>query len=414
MQHRCLDCDATYRSGFHPFCAACGGMVDVEYDLNEVQLAPSADPYIRFAGLLPVQRPGASGRAASLPPASYSPMIHAVRLGRQLGLTALYLKDETAHPTGTTKDRMAAVALAYLHQRGVRAFTTSSTGNSSTAFAYRIPAFPDMHVSIFTAENFVPRVQYAEHAQVTHFGLRAASFVQAADYAGKYAREHGLTAEAGFFNPGRREGLKLAFLEACDQVPAPIDWYVQAVSSAMGVYGVYKGARELRRLNHISRLPRLLCVQQASCAPMVRAYEAGSATIRPEHRVAQPAGIAEAILRGDPSRAYPRIRRIVDESGGTFIAVSEAEIRAARRDAEELEGLSICFSAATAVAGLAALSRAGKLEPHAVIVVNLTGSDRPDTKPAAHLRWLEPAQGSWAARAPADQAARAGSPALFQ
>ena len=61
--------------------------------------------------------------------------------------------------------------------------------------------------------------------------------------------------------------------------------------------------------------------------------------------MAQPVGIAEAILRGDPSRAYPHIRRIVDQSGGTFIAVTEAEMRAARRDVEALEGISICFSA---------------------------------------------------------------------
>jgi len=409
MQHRCLDCNAAYKSGFHPFCDACGGMVDVEYDLDRVELAASPDPYIRFAGLLPLH---AYGPPPSLPASRYSPLIHAVRLGEKLGLSALYVKDETALPTGTTKDRMAAIALAYLHQRGVRAFTTSSTGNSSTAFAYRIPAFPDMRVCIFTAENFVPRVQYAEHAQVTHFGLRGASFVQAADYAGKYASEHGLTSEAGFFNPGRREGLKLAFLEACDQAPEPIDWYVQAVSSAMGVYGAYKGARELLALNHITQLPRLLCVQQASCAPMVRAYEDGSATIRPEHRIAQPAGIAEAILRGDPTRAYPRIRRIVDESGGTFIAVSEAEIRAARRDVEALEGLSICFSAAAAVAGLAALSRAGGVARNAVIVINLTGSDRADTKPASNVQWLEPPPAPRLARPEPPHPARAPSPIM--
>ena len=73
--------------------------------------------------------------------------------------------------------------------------------------------------------------------------MRGASFVEAADYAVAYARQHKLVSESGFFNPARREGLKLAFLEACDQVPEPIDWYVQAVSSAMGVYGAFKGAK---------------------------------------------------------------------------------------------------------------------------------------------------------------------------
>jgi len=358
-------------------------MVDVVYNLDHVQLATSDDPYIRFAALLPLEP------AANLPSSTYSPMLHARQLGQKLGLNSLYLKNETVLPTGTTKDRMAAIALAYLHQRGVRSFTCSSTGNSSSAFAYRVPAFPDMHVYLFTAENFVQRVQYADHAQVTHFGLRNASFVQAADYAGHYARKHQLISEAGFFNPGRREGLKLAFLEACEQVPAPIDWYVQAVSSAMGVYGAYKGARELKQLNQIKQLPRLLCVQQASCAPMVRAFEEQSETIRPEHRIAQPAGIAEAILRGDPSRAYPHIRRIVLESGGTFAAVSEAEIRTAREDTEMLEGISICFSAAAAVAGLASLARSGAIAPDELVVINLTGSDRPTTGQTTHVQWLE-------------------------
>lgn len=382
MWHFCTDCHAEYLAGFHPFCDACGGMVDVAYPLERVRLVEDENPYIRFAGLLPV-------RSKNLPAQKYSPMIHARCLGAKLGLSALYLKDETVLPTGTTKDRMAAVALPYLHERGVRAFTCSSTGNSSTAFAHRVPAWPDMRVYIFTAENFVPRVQCAEHAQVTHFGLRGASFVQAAEYAGQYAREHGLVSEAGFFNPGRREGLKLAFLEACDQVPGPIDWYVQAVSSAMGVYGAYKGARELLGLGRIELLPRLLCVQQQSCAPMVRAFAEGSEVIRPEHRVARPAGIAEAILRGDPSRAYPHIRRIVMESGGAFVAVGEAEIRAARQDCAALEGVDVCFSAAAAVAGLAALAKAGGIAADAVVVVNLTGRDRADTGQAGDIRWLE-------------------------
>lgn len=370
-------------------------MVDVIYPFDQVALADSPNPYIRFAGLLPLQPPG----SANLPTATYSPTIHARRLGEKLGLRALYLKNETSLPTGTTKDRMAAIALAYLHQRGVRAFTCSSTGNSSTAFAHRIQAYPDMHLYLFTAEKFVPRVQHANHGQVTHFGLRDASFVQAADHAGHYARAHNLVSEAGFFNPGRREGLKLAFLEACDQVPAPIDWYVQAVSSAMGVYGAYKGATELYRLQKIQQLPRLLCVQQASCAPMVRAFADNSDSIRPEHRIAQPTGIAEAILRGDPSRAYPHIRRIVIESNGMFIAVTEAEIRAARQDCEMLEGVPVCFSAAAAVAGLAALAQTGAIARDAVIVVNLTGNDRPSGAPTANIQWLEPRQGGWAAEA---------------
>jgi threonine synthase len=236
---------------------------------------------------------------------------------------------------------------------------------------------------------------------VTHFGLRGASFVQAGDYARGYAARYGLTAEGGFFNPGRREGLKLAFLEANDQAPRPIDWYVQAVSSAMGVYGTYKGARELLHLGMIKRVPRLLCVQQESCAPMVRAFTQGSKEIRPEHRVANPAGIAEAILRGDPTRAFPYVRGIVMDSGGGFVAVSETEIRQARALVEDEEGIQLCFSAAAAVAGVIKRAAEDTSLADAMIVVNLTGADRPQVPAGLEVEWISKTKDGWNARPPA-------------
>jgi threonine synthase len=370
-------------------------MVDVEYALESVELADSPNPYVHFAGLLPL-----AGMQDRLPAATYTPIIHASRLGRELDIPYLYLKDETTLPTKTTKDRMAAVSLAYLHERGVRTFCASSTGNSGTSFAYAIKAHPDMHLVLFTAEKFVPRVQYADHSQVTHFGMRDASFVDAATYAGSYARAHELVWENGFFNPGRREGLKLSFLEASEQVPRPIDFYVQAVSSGMGVYGAYKGARELLQIKRLQRLPRLLCVQQETCAPMVHAFADGSEVIRPEHLVANPTGIAEAILRGDPTRAYPHVRRIVIESGGDFISVNEAEIRLARRRVEESEGISPCFSASTAVAGVIKLAGGKAFFRDSVVVINLTGGDRSDSAQPSTVNWLGRTPDGWTSEQP--------------
>jgi len=327
--------------------------------------------------------------------------VHATRLGRELGLTSLYLKDDTVLPTRSTKDRMASVCLAYLHERGVRAFCASSTGNSGTSFAYGIQAHPDMHLYLFTAEKFVPRVQHAEHDQVTHFGMRGASFVEAAEYSGRYAREHGLVAESGFFNPGRREGLKLAFLEASEQAARPIDWYVQAVSSAMGVYGAYKGAKELLGMRRIRQLPRLLCVQQQTCAPMARAYAEGSETIRPEHLVLQPSGIAEAILRGDPTKAYPYVRAVVKESGGGFAVVTESDIREARRRVETCEGIFPCFSASAAVAGVIQQVRSGAISAKSMVVINLTGGDRSESPSPPAVEWIEKTSDGWSAQPPA-------------
>lgn len=380
----------TVPPGYHPFCAA-GGMVDVEYDLARVRLPDSPNPFVRFAPLLPVR-----GELERLPAGvRATPLVHARALGRWLGLPSLHLKDETVLPTRTTKDRMAAVALAYLFEQGVRDFCTSSTGNSSTAYAHAIRAFPEMRVRIFTGEEFVGRVQHADHPQVTHFGLRGATFVEASAAAGAHATATGVVSEHGFFNLGRREGLKLAFLEACDQCPVPIDWYVQAVSSGMGVCGTFKGAKELRGIGMIDRLPRLLCVQQEGCAPMVAAHREGSPVIRPHHVVARPSGIAAAILRGDPSRVYPHLRGAVLESGGDIESAAEREIREARRMLLELEGIDVCHAAATALAGLVRQVRRGRFPARDTVVVNLTGADRPASAALDHVVWLERDGATW-------------------
>ena len=366
-------------------------MIDVEYDLAKVAFNNSENPLERFFDLLPIEDIN-----FLLPQTmSYTPCIHAKKLGALLEMPWLYLKDETVLPTGTTKDRMAAVSLAFLAECGVSAFCTSSTGNSSSAYARAIPRYPTLKMYLFTAEEFLDRLEFEASSQIVLFALRNASFVEAFSCAGMFAKRHLFLSERGFFNPGRREGLKLSFLEASEQVPRQIDWYVQAVSSAMGVYGVYKGARELFALRRISRLPQLLCVQQDTCAPMVQAFHDGSEVIRPKDIVQRPSGIAKAILRGDPSRVYPYIRKIVIESKGAFVAVSEQEIRDARLMLEEYEGLSPCFSASAAFAGLLQMVRKGAFPRRDTVLVNLTGGERQPSNAAQNVHWLQRSGNGW-------------------
>jgi threonine synthase len=387
----CTGCLQVLTGGYFPFCPHCSAMSDVTYDLQDVRLRPSHNPYRRFFDLLPVSD-------ERLLPAEevFTPTVHAQRLGARLGLAHLYLKNETVTPTRTTKDRMAAVALAYLYECGVRRFTTSSTGNSSSAYAHAISRVPELVMYVVTAEAFRERVALGgREGRVVDIVARDASFVDAFRVAGELADERGWAAERGFFNPGRREGLKLAWLEAVEQVDRPVDWYVQAVSSAMGVYGVYKAARELEQLGVAGSPPRLLCVQQESCAPMVTAWRGGSDHIRASDVVPRPAGIATAILRGDPTRSYPHVRRIVAGSGGTFAAVADADIRAARQWLAELEGINVCFAAAAAVAGLAASVHNRVVSPHDTVLVNLTGAERPLVDPTGATLWLDRNRDGW-------------------
>ncbi|MAI27228.1 MAG: pyridoxal-5'-phosphate-dependent protein subunit beta [Spirochaeta sp.] len=390
FQIRCIACDKVAPRSFSPFCSECNSMNDVFYDLETARLRDSENPYVRFMDLLPVRDP------AMLPEeASYTPCVHAKNLGGKLGLENLYLKDETVNPTGSTKDRMAAIALPYLVESGVNSFCTSSTGNSSTAFAMMIRNFPELQMFVFTAEAWSHRVHYDPEANIVPFVLKGATFVEAFECAGRFAQRHHITSERGFFNPGRREGLKLAFMEATDQIPGPIDWYVQAVSSAMGVMGTHKAAKELKQLGHTGRVPSLLCVQQESCSPMARAFAEGAEAIGSEHVVKQPSGIAEAILRGDPTRAYPYVRGAALETGGSIASVSEQEIREARAMVEEYEGLTPCFSAATALAGLAKQVHLGTIDKAATIMVNLTGKDREFQTPSLQVHTLERGENDW-------------------
>lgn len=390
VRHRCLGCGQEHPHGLTTFCG-CGAMIDVEYDLKAARLRDAPSPYLRYFDLLPTENPENLLPVQQAP----TPIRHATKLGKELGLERLYIKDETVLPTRSTKDRMAIAVLSFFKEIGIRQFTAASTGNSSVSLATYIRHLPGSTLYLFTAEDFLDRLQYEECDQVVLFVLRGASFVEACDEAAAYAKRANITGESGFFNPARREGLKTAFLEAAEQLPQPADWYVQAVSSAMGVYGTYKGAKELMAMGRIPHLPRLLCVQQETCAPMARAFQDNSPVIRVHDIVPRPRGIAEAILRGNPMRVYPYVRAIVNESRGTILAASETEIRQARRMVEDLAGISPCFTASTAVAGLVRMAREGRIPRDDTVLVNLTGADRPAGKPLRNVHWLERTASGW-------------------
>jgi threonine synthase len=254
---------------------------------------------------------------------------------------------------------------------------------------------PDLSMCIFTAAQFRDRVELYGSERVVDVVLEDATFVETFAAAGAFAAERGIASERGFFNPGRREGLKTAWLEAVDQVPRPIDWYVQAVSSAMGVYGVFKAAHELSQLGLLDRLPRLLCVQQDTCAPMVSAWRDGAERIRPGDVVHQPVGIAEAILRGDPSATYPYVHGAVTESGGTFASVSEPEMREARRALQELAGITSGFEGAAALAGAIKLRESGGISEADTVLINISGGERRRGTPDARTHWISRQGDSW-------------------
>jgi threonine synthase len=174
-------------------------------------------------------------------------------------------------------------------------------------------------------------------------------YVEAGNLARRFANERGLFLEGGFFNLFRREGLKTAYLEAAVQMDFEVDLVFQAVSSGIGFYGGYNAFRQLKSAGYIKKMPRFICVQQDTCAPMVSAFHHGREMIEPQDVIKNPVGLAQAILRGDPTVTYPYILGVVRESGGTFVAPSQADI-VSSFEALNRGGMTACHTSATVLA----------------------------------------------------------------
>jgi threonine synthase len=366
-------------------------MIDVDYDLSQVSIDRNARTSLeRYRDLLPVRDPDNLIHAD----AGDTPCLRARTLGAELGLENLFLKDETKNPTGTIKDRPAEVVMSVFKERGVFHFTSSATGNSSTAFAHATVRNPPFRHSIFVGERWLPRITVDAHPRIDVWVLEGdIETVEAIAESRKFERLHGIPAEGGFFNLGRREGLKLAYLESVDQTETSFDWYFQGVSTAMGAYGSLKGARQYLQMGRVDRLPKLGLAQETTCAPQVRAFLDGSSTIQPQHVFARPDGVADALLKGNPKDTYPYVYNAMKEVGGTFVAVTQEEIATARSMLHELEGIPACNASSTTIAAVRKLVAQGVVRRDERILVMITGSDRDPTSHIKEYRRLRRGEG---------------------
>jgi threonine synthase len=356
-------------------CLRCGGAVDAIYDLDQVVLPERRmTPNIlhRYFSLLPLRQ----RQSVYWLGEGNTPCFEVPELAAQLGIGRLYFKDESANPTRSTKDRIASVGLSRFAELDVQNLVLSSTGNSSTAYARGVQLVDGFSLHIFVGREFVHRLNYPDHPSViTH--VVDGEFVAAGNAGQLFAKDNGHFWEGGFFNLSRREGLKLAYLEAFDAMPIQPDYVFQAVSSGMGLLGAFKGAVEYRELGRLNRLPAFMAVQQESCAPMVHAFAEGAESIMRRHIIDNPKGLAYAILRGNPAASYPYVRDLCLQSGGCILSAAEPGIREAYRLLSEVVGVHVCFASATAFAGAIKAAAQGMLSRDSVVLVNLTGSNRP-------------------------------------
>lgn len=369
----CLDCEKETDANTNR-CPDCKGAIEVLYPLDRAVISPfdsNPNPLQRYKDLLPV----ASEEDLTWLGEGNTPCTSVPPLAQLLGVRSVHIKDESRNPTRSTKDRIASAGLSRFKSIGVREFVMSSTGNSSMAYANAMSLVSGFKLHIFVGEQFAYRLNYADHPRIATHAI-SGSFVGAGDAGMKFAKENGFTWEGGFFNYARREGLKMSYIEAYQQMPTTPTHVFQAISSGMGLLGGYKGAVELNRIGLLENLPAFVGVQEETCAPMVSAWNAGRAEIADEDIIENPEGLAHAIQRGDPTNTYPYMRSMCLNTGGSLVAARTNDMHMAKGLLRSL-GFEACYAASACLAGAMRMAQEGTLGPDSDLLIILTGAERP-------------------------------------
>jgi threonine synthase len=395
LGYRCSLCKREYGADEVVYtCPDDGGNLDVVIDYPSLasadtfnRISHSSDRSIwRYLPLLPVQDPGHVG--TPFRHVGWTPLFQPRRLGNQLNLKNLWIKDDGRNPTASFKDRASAVVVARAEEIASERVITASTGNAGAALA-GMAAAAQVPATILAPEN----APIAKVAQLLIFGaqvfLVAGTYddafdltIEAADSFGWYCRNTG-------YNPFTAEGKKTAAFEICEQFSAlkegesPTEFWQapDAVFVSVGdgniISGLHKGFKDLYSLGWINQIPKLFGVQSTGSSAIYNAFRAESEEIEP---------VRSETLADSISVDFPRdgIRavRAVRETEGHYLAVEDGAILSAISDLARWEGIFAEPAGASSYAGLIKAVELGMIDPTDNIVVLNTGSGLKDVKAA--------------------------------
>ena len=301
----------------------------------------------------------------------WTPLLPVARLRTRLGTPHLFVKEESVNPTGSFKARGMAVAVARAHELGVREMAVGTAGNAGSALAaYAAALGMGAHVAMpdDTPRAFAAECQAlgADLALVKGLITDANAHVQAG------IREHGWFDMATLREPYRLEGKKTMGYELFEQMNGELpDAILYPTGGGTGLIGMWKAFEEMEALGWIgSKRPRMISIQAEGCAPIVRALERGEDHAEPW----QNAYTAASGLRVPRAIGDFLILDAIRKSGGTAIAVSEAEIDAAWGEFAASTGLMVAPEGAATLAALHKLLAAGLVARDERIVLFNTGS----------------------------------------
>jgi threonine synthase len=353
-------------------CAQCLGPLEVSYDYPAVRAAISrkiieARPRSlwRYLELLPVDEPR-TGFASG-----FTPLVRAARLARELGLSELYLKDDSVnHPTFSYKDRVVSVAATRAVELGFPVLGCASTGNLAGSVA--------AHAARLGLPCYVFIPHDLEPAKILGAAIYQAHVV-AVD--GNYDDVNRLCTQIvdrygwGFANINLRayyaEGAKTMGFEIAEQLGWRFpDHVVSPVAGGTLLPRIFKGFRELREVGLVTgTLPKIHAAQPAGSAPVIRALEAGLEFPEP----VKPDTIAKSLAIGNPADGF-QVVRVVHETGATGASATDEEILSAVQLLARTEGIFTEPAGGTTVAVTRKLVQRGVIKPGDSVVVCITGN----------------------------------------
>lgn len=298
-------------------------------------------------------------------------LLHAGRLGTQLGLPNLYLKDESLNPTGSFKARGMAVAVSMARELGIRKLAVPSAGNAAGALA-AYAAKAGMKAAVFMPEG-TPEANLLECSLL---GAEVVVVPGSIKDCGRVMRERLKGGEwfdvSTLREPYRVEGKKTMAYEIFEQLGGKVpEAIIYPAGGGTGLIGMWKAFEEMEELGWINaRRPRMFAVQAQGCAPIVRAFAQGSAVAE---EWANPATLA-AGLRVPSAVGDFLMLRALRESRGSALAVSDDDMLAAVRELAQTEGVVTSPEGGATLAALKKLLWDGQLAGHETIVLFLTAS----------------------------------------
>ncbi len=368
----CSECHAERSADGVPTVCECGRPWLVRYRGRLHPVAERAElrrrhGMWRYRSFLPL-RPGED--AVTLGEGD-TPLLPAPRLGLELGLSDLWIKDESANPTGSFKARGLSAAVTRASAAGVRRFTLPTAGNAGVAAA-AYGARAGAQVKVFAPASTPGTIL----RQIRTFGgdleLLEGHIGDCGKASRAWAAEHGAMDLSTLREPYRIEGKKTLGLELSMQ----LGWTMPSViiyptGGGTGLIGMWKAFEELLAAGWVTGdPPRMFTVQASGCAPIVRAFESGAEGAEPWP---DPRTVASGLRV--PAPIGDRIMlRVLRQSGGGAVTVDDAMLNGAAQFATRLEGVDMSPEGGAAVAAAAALRADGRIGADDRVVVFNTGA----------------------------------------